>query len=324
MTVPPDDTERGGGSEEAASVRPAPWARRAGALAVDIVPTAAVVTTAVLVALSAPLRGAWWWVCVTTAAIALLLTALNRVVLPIWGGQSVGRAVFGIGIVHRDAPAGPWRLLLRDVAHLLDTVTAFAGWLWPLWDARGRTFADMLLRTEARRFEPRLPDRDVRARAGAVVLSATMLCAGGAALSYWVVGGHDRSEAAVRAEIASQGPRMVEQLLSYRPETVQVDFDHALSLATDRYRAQLSAQQQEVQRATPVRNEYWVTNSSVLTATPNSATMLVFLQGQRGAPPDQRYITASVRATFVKSAAAQWRVDALEIVTKPQPTEAKP
>lgn len=324
MTAPPVNAPLERGSEAAELVQRAPWAARAGALALDIVPAAAVLTTAVLVALSAPMHGVWWWASATTAAITVLLTVFNRLVPPIRGGQSIGRAVFGIRIVHRNATAGPWRLLLRDLAHLLDTATAFAGWAWPLWDSRGRTFADMLLRTEARRIEPRLPDREARARAGVVVLSATILCAGGAALSYWVVGGHDRSVTAVRAEIASQGPRMVVQLLSYRPESVQVDFDHALSLATDRYRAQLSAQQQEVQKATPVRNEYWVTNSSVLTATPNSATMLVFLQGRRGTPPDQRYITASVRATFVKSAAAEWRVDALEIVTKPQPTEAKP
>ena len=50
-------------------------------------------------------------------------------------------------------PSGPWGLLLRDLAHLLDTASV-VGWLWPLWDSQRRTFADMLLRTEVRRIEP--------------------------------------------------------------------------------------------------------------------------------------------------------------------------
>lgn len=325
MTAPAD-TERKHGSDQAQPAVQAPWAARAGALVIDIVPAAAVLATALLVALSVPVHGTWWWVCVLTGAFTVLLTAFNRLVLPATnGGQSLGRAVFGVVVLYRDAAAGPWRLLGRDCAHVLDTAAAFVGWLWPLWDSRGRTFADMLLGTEARRIEPRPSARDRRVRAAVVVvLSATALCGAGAALSYGLVGERDRSIADARAQIAGEGPHMVEQLLSYRPETLQDDFDHARALVTDRYLGQLSAQQKAVQTSTPVRNEYWATNSSVLTATPSTATMLVFLQGQRGAPPKQRYITASVRATFVKSASAGWQVDGIEIVTEPQPVRATP
>ncbi|AFM20541.1 putative membrane protein/domain protein (plasmid) [Mycolicibacterium chubuense NBB4] len=302
----------------------APWMTRAGALAVDILPGAAVFATAIVVALSVPVYGGWWWTCIAMGTAAIALTVANRLLLPMGSGQTLGRAVHGISVFQRDAEAGPSRLLLRDLAHLLDTAAFFAGWLWPLWDSRRRTFADKLLRTEVRLVEPRSRDGDPRARAAAVLVSAALLCAGGAALSYAVVREHDRSIEDTRDLIASQGPHMVEQMLSYRPETVQSDFDHARSLASDKYRAQLSAQQQAVQKATPIRNEYWVTNSAVLTATPDSATMLVFLQGQRGAPPSQRYITASVRATFVKSPSAGWQVDDLAIVTKPQTAGAGP
>ena len=117
---------------------------------------------------------------------------------------------------------------------------------------------------------------------------------------------------------------MVEQLLSYRPETIQADFDRARSLATDAYRGQLTAQQQAVQKAGPVRNEYWVTNSSVLSATRGRATMLLFMQGQRGAAPDPRLLTASVRVNFVESDSATWRVDDLTVVTSPPPAKANP
>ena len=302
----------------------APWMTRAGALAIDILPGAAVFATAIVVALSVPVYGGWWWTCVTTGTAAIALTVVNRLLQPVGSGQTLGRAVHGVSVVHQNAAPGPSRLLLRDLAHLLDTATFFAGWLWPLWDSRRRPFADILLRTEVRLVEPRPRGRGPRARAAVVLMSAALLCAIGAALSCAVVREHDKSIDNTRDLIASQGPHMVEQMLSYRPETVQSDFDHARSLASDKYRAQLSAQQQAVQKATPIRNEYWVTNSAVLTATPDSATMLVFLQGQRGAPPSQRYVTASVRATFVKSPSAGWQVDDLAIVTKPQTAGAGP
>ena len=54
--------------------------------------------------------------------------------------------------------------MLRDIAHLIDTAPLFIGWLWPLWDSRGRTFADMVTRTEVRRVEGERPDRRRLAR----------------------------------------------------------------------------------------------------------------------------------------------------------------
>ncbi|WP_136245582.1 RDD family protein [Mycobacterium intracellulare] len=303
----------------------ASWTARGGALALDFLPGVVVLATTALVALSVPPRGAWWWVSASTAAVTIVLTAFNRLLLPVLAGQTVGRAVFGITVVRRNGDAvGPWCLLLRDLAHLLDTAPALLGWLWPLWDSRRRTFADMLLGTQSRLTEARRADRTVRRLAAALVVTAASLCAGGAAISYSVVRQHDQSVTDARSRIARQGPHMVEAILSYHPETIEGDFERARSLATDKYRAELSTQQQAVQKAGPVRNEYWVTNSAVLAATASRATMLVFLQGERGAPPDQRYLTASVRVTFVKPAAADWHVDDLAVVTKPQTAGAKP
>ena len=86
-----------------------------------------------------------------SGGVAILLTAGQPVAA---AGRSPagawGARCFGIAVVRRNgAPVGPWGLLLRDLAHLLDTVSV-VGWLWPLWDSRRRTFADMLLRTEVR------------------------------------------------------------------------------------------------------------------------------------------------------------------------------
>lgn len=280
---------------------PAPWAARAGALMVDVLPGVAVLAATALVALSVPLRGLWWWVCAAMGAAAILWTAVNRLLLPAVRGQSVGRAALGITVVHRGGGAvDPWALLLRDLAHLLDTAPMFIGWLWPLRDPGQRTFADLLVGTQSRCIREQGADRRPRRAAAAAMLTAAAFCGVAAVISYTVVRQQDRSITEISAQISAQGPQLVVQLLSYRPETIQGDFDRARSLATDNYREQLGAMQRAAVKAGPQRNEYWVTDSSVLSAAPGRASMLVFLQGRRGAPPDQRYLATSVRVTFIR------------------------
>ena len=147
MTVVVEETETTPAVEEAAPNELARWHIRAAAFVVDVLPGLAVVATMVLVWLAVPLRSAWWWLSVSVLAAAALLTMINRVVLPALSGWSLGRAMLGIAVVRPDgASVGVGRLLCRDLAHLLDTLSVFVGWLWPLWDPRRRTFADVLLR----------------------------------------------------------------------------------------------------------------------------------------------------------------------------------
>ncbi|MGH3564258.1 MAG: RDD family protein, partial [Mycobacterium sp.] len=295
MTAVIDDTETTPAAEEMPANALAPWWARAAAFVIDVLPGVAVVVTMALTALAVPLRGVWWWLCVVVGGLAIVFTAGNRALLPTITGWSLGRAVFGIAVERDNGRAigsvGPWRLLIRDLAHVLDTASVLVGWLWPLWDGRRRTFADMLVRTEVRRVElARLP-RNLRRLTTMIFLTAAMVCAVGAAVSYLVVYRHDRAIDQARAQIASQGPKIVEQMLTYDPESLKDDFAHAQSLATDKYREQLVVQQQEVQnKAELVANQYWVANSSVISATPDRATMLLLLQGQRGEPAkeDQR------------------------------------
>jgi Mce-associated membrane protein len=298
----------------------APWNIRASAFAVDVLPGLSVVTTMALVSLTLPLRSAWWWLCITVIGVVVLLLLVNRLLLPTILGWSVGRALCGIAVSQRDGAAtGAWGLVLRDLAHLLDTASILVGWLWPLWDPRHRTFADMLLRTEVRRAEPdeRLPN--IRRWTAAVVLAAAGLCLLGAGVSYAVVYSRDRATDQTRAQIATQGPKIVAEMLTYDPKSLRDDFARAQSLATDKYRGQLAVQQDVVQKGKPVVNEYWPTGSSIQSATPDRATMLLFMQGRRGAAPDERYISATVRVTFAKGADHHWRVDDLIVVTKPKP-----
>ncbi|OFB35829.1 hypothetical protein BA059_27155 [Mycolicibacterium sp. (ex Dasyatis americana)] len=304
-------------NDEATSSGPALWSARAAALAIDVVPGAAVLATAVPVALAVPMHGAWWWVSVTVAGGALLWTLINRLILPSVRGASVGRAAAGITVLRHGSPAGSWWLLVREIAHLADTGTLLLGWLWPLRDARRRTFADLLVRTEVRRATVPAPSR-ARGAAMALVLTAAAFCAGLAATSYSVVGQYDRLVEASRVYVTENGPGMVEQILSYHPDTIAGDFERARALASDDYRAALTVQQQAVQKSGAVVNQYWVAKSSVLAAKPGEVTMLLFLEGERGVNPGKRYLSASVRAVFVESGSGEWRIDHLDVVTAPQ------
>jgi Mce-associated membrane protein len=324
VTVTVEQTTSTPGVEESSSDDPAGWSARAVALIVDVLPVGVVVATMVLVALTMSQHPTWRWVCLSAAGAAILLAGANRVLLPAVTGWSLGRALSGTAVVRPDGGAvGPGRLLLRDLAHLLDTVAVFVGWLWPLWDGHRRTFADLLLRTEVHRVDADRRPRRIRRVTAIVWSAAALLCVGAAAASFVVIYLPERKSDQTRAEIEAQGPKIVTQMLSYDPKTLHDDFTRALSLTTDKYRRQLAEQQETVQKRHPVVNEYWVTNSAVLSAAPNRAAMLLFLQGHRGGASENRFITATVRVSFDKGANGRWLVDDLAVVTKPKPARGE-
>lgn len=320
MTLLVEETQTTVATLESSEQVLAPWHIRAGAFAIDVLPAIAVVTTMLLVFFTVPLHSAWWWVCLSVAGVVFLLMLVNRLLLPVITGWSVGRAFCGIAVVRGDGSApGAWTLLLRDLAHLLDTASLFVGWLWPLWDSSRRTFADILVRTEVHRVERDDRPRNIGRWTALVVLIAAALCLDGAHLSYAVVYTQERATDRTRAEIAVQGPKMVAQMLTYDPKSLHDDFERALSLATDKYRPQLAHEQDVVRKGQPVVNEYWPTDGAIQSAGPDRATMLVFLHGRRGDGADQRYITAGVRVVLVKGADRRWRVDDLTVLSKPKP-----
>lgn len=297
----------------------ASWLSRAGASAVDVLAPLGVVATAALVALSATPAGWLCWLSLAAGGVMILLMGINRLILPTTIGWSLGRALVGIRVLRRDGSAvGPWRLLARDLAHLLDTLSLCVGWLWPLWDSRNRTLADLLLRTEVRRVEPR--PAKIRRLTGAVLTTAAVVALVLAGLGYLAVYRHDHAVDRARAQISGQGPKMVAEMLTYNAGTLNADFAHAQSLTTDGYRPQLVAQQDAVKKRAPTTNEYWAANSAVLSASPDRASMLVMLQGQRlASQQQQQFISATVRVTFEMSRAGQWRVAAMDVLTKPYP-----
>lgn len=296
----------------------ASWRSRVAAFALDVLAGVGAVAALALVSFTVPAGGPWWWLSMCLLGVITLLVLANRLLLPAVTGFSLGRAVVGIAVTRRTGEApGPWTLLVRDVAHLLDTASV-VGWLWPLWDSRRRTFADLLVGTEVRRRHPDTAPDAVRRAAVAVVLAAGLVCVGAAAVGYGAVYAPQRASEATRAQIEVAGPKIVAQMLTYDPKSLHDDFARALSLATDKYRPQLAAQQEAVQKGAPVINEYWPANDAILSASPDRATMLLFLHGRRGTGPEQRYISATVRVGFAKVGGA-WRVDDLAVLAKPKP-----
>jgi uncharacterized RDD family membrane protein YckC len=81
--------------------------------------------------------------------LSLSLLAYNRWYQAGRTGQSWGRQLLGSELTDAadGRPTGMQRAFLRDLAHLLDAIPCFLGFLWPLWDHRRQTFADKLADT---------------------------------------------------------------------------------------------------------------------------------------------------------------------------------
>jgi uncharacterized RDD family membrane protein YckC len=64
-------------------------------------------------------------------------------------GQSLGKRIAKIKLVRADngQPVGTGVAFLRDLAHFVDNVICYVGWLWPLWDDKAQTLADKIVGT---------------------------------------------------------------------------------------------------------------------------------------------------------------------------------
>ncbi len=64
-------------------------------------------------------------------------------------GWSIGKKVMGIRLVnlHTGQPMGAGLCFVRQLAHFVDGIACYIGYLWPLWDERRQTFADKIMST---------------------------------------------------------------------------------------------------------------------------------------------------------------------------------
>lgn len=64
-------------------------------------------------------------------------------------GQSLGKKVLHLHLLSEKTgqPIGTANAFLRDVAHIIDGVICYVGFLFPLWDAKRQTLADKIMST---------------------------------------------------------------------------------------------------------------------------------------------------------------------------------
>jgi len=64
-------------------------------------------------------------------------------------GYTIGRGVAGVKLVKESTgqPIGMGLAFVRDIAHIVDSIICYVGWLFPLWDTKRQTIADKIMST---------------------------------------------------------------------------------------------------------------------------------------------------------------------------------
>lgn len=168
----------GQGSGPAATAALAPWGKRVLASVVDgllTLPGALLMMVGMVVMMSGsststvdPMTGEILTTgdqgMITTGLVLMGVGWLLALVIQIYNrwvrggrGQSWGKKVAGTWLVSERTgqPIGTGMTFVRDLAHYLDSLPLYLGYLWPLWDERRQTFADKMCGTVVTTVPPR-------------------------------------------------------------------------------------------------------------------------------------------------------------------------
>jgi uncharacterized RDD family membrane protein YckC len=151
-----------------------PWSSRLGAFLVDLVPAAVVfgigsvigniTADCAVVRPGAPGVGYCGWAVSESGGTLLMLgfvlaLALYFLTLAylVWNfgyrqgktGSSIGKSALKFKVVNERTwqPIGFWQSIARQIAHWVDQLACYVGFLWPLWDDKRQTFADKIMTT---------------------------------------------------------------------------------------------------------------------------------------------------------------------------------
>lgn len=124
------------------------WGTRAGGYAMDVI--APLVAFYIIIFIAAAIS-------TTLGTIVYLLGILALLGFFIWNrwlqggntGQTIGRKQMGTKLISEATgqPIGPGMAFVRDIAHFLDSIACYVGWLFPLWDDKRQTFSDKIMKT---------------------------------------------------------------------------------------------------------------------------------------------------------------------------------
>ena len=81
--------------------------------------------------------------------ISLGFNVYNTIIRQGRTGYSIGKTAVGIRLVKVSTgqPMGAGLCFVRQLAHYIDSLICYLGWLWPLWDSRKQTIADKIMAT---------------------------------------------------------------------------------------------------------------------------------------------------------------------------------
>ena len=84
---------------------------------------------------------------VVGAVITIGLGFYNVIIRQGRTGQTWAKSWMSIRLVGETdgQPLGPGRTFVRQIAHILDALPCYVGFLWPLWDNKKQTFADKVM-----------------------------------------------------------------------------------------------------------------------------------------------------------------------------------
>jgi uncharacterized RDD family membrane protein YckC len=93
-----------------------------------------------------PTLNALYWIFLL---LGFAVAIYNRAFLAGKTGQSWGKKALNIRLVSEQTgqPIGAGMAFVRDLAHIVDLVICYVGFLFPLWDAKKQTLADKIIKT---------------------------------------------------------------------------------------------------------------------------------------------------------------------------------
>ncbi|HEX4655025.1 MAG TPA: RDD family protein [Mycobacteriales bacterium] len=90
-------------------------------------------------------------------ALLAVIGYLGALIFGVWNtifrqgktGRSLGKEWMGITLLRESdgQPIGAGMTFVRGIAHILDALPLYIGFLWPLWDRKRQTFADKVCGT---------------------------------------------------------------------------------------------------------------------------------------------------------------------------------
>jgi Mce-associated membrane protein len=295
----------------------AQWHCRGAAFAIDFLIPLTVMCSAM--ALWDVLERAGWvlFVAIVLCLGSFMFIVRNSVVVQGNTGSTVGKSLMGIRVVDGSGnPPGRARAFTRTCGYLANTIPLLLGWLCPLWTSRRQAFSDMLAGTIV------VVDRNRGNSTRPRLLSLSMTVAAACSLialattSYVTGYAQDRDIEKTQREIAQIAGDKAVAVLSYKPETVEADMQTAKQNLTGAFLDYYSKYADDTvipnSKRDQIGTSWELMGSAVTRATPDSAEVLVYLDGvvtKAGDVPNS--LISSIRLQMTKDDGA-WLISGLD------------